>query len=92
MRLPLIVGARPSVAKRGPIVNLSDGEWRVIVENLRDSVLRIYYNSLLDSYESIISTCETKCTFIGPCKVQVEIASPGSERDIHVFAELLNAA
>jgi hypothetical protein len=82
MRLPLIVGARPSVAKRGPIVNLSDGEWRVIVENLRDSVLRIYYNSLLDSYESII----------GPCKVQVEIASPGSERDIHVFAELLNAA
>lgn len=87
MRLPLLVGARPKVVKTGPVVNLSSGNWMVVVNRLYDTVLRIYYHSPTASFESIISTGKNGLVFSGPCKLRAEIAEAGTERDIDAFVE-----
>jgi hypothetical protein len=89
MKLPLLIGARPQVCKRGPMVHLIEGTWRVVVENVSDSVLRFHYHSQGSSYEQVMNGKELE--FKGPCKLYVEIDKPGSERDINVFAELAHA-
>ncbi len=89
MKLPLLVGARPRAEVRGPVVNLSKGQWRVTVKDLVDTILRFYCHSPFSSVE-IVHGHGSESIFIGPCRVWVTIEKVGTEDNIHVYAELSN--
>ena len=84
MRIALLIGADPRVAKFGPQVALNDGTWRIVVEGKQDSLLRLHHDSFIVHPKELNGEL---VSVEGPMIVWVEIAKAGTEKFINVFAE-----
>jgi len=83
MRVALLTGANPRVSRGGPEVRLLAGQWRIISEGIKDSILRLHIDNdpvLLVPHEDII-------VFTDRTNVRLKFESRGSEDHISVFAE-----
>lgn len=77
MRMALLVGATPSQNKKGPSVDLWDGQWKIVTNRVVDTIVTTFRDDVPLQND----------VFDGPCKVYVEITKPGREKYISVFAE-----
>jgi hypothetical protein len=82
MRLPLLFGADPKVARFGPKVLLGDGQWRIVTEGVTNSRLGLSHNppglGVINGNNLLID---------GPREVFVQVIEGGTEEHISVFAE-----
>jgi hypothetical protein len=88
MRIPLLFGADPRVAKRGPDVQLGEGRWRVIAEAVKTRV-GVHNSSMPSQHGARYEVVNGDNVFVeGPCVVHVAVLWPGDENHVSVFAEL----
>jgi len=100
MRQSLIVGARPAFTRGKPFphVPLGAGNWRVEVENRKESriSLTIYKRVEVEhgeaSFPSVaeIPLGDDRMFLQGPCVISAEITHSGRESYVSVFAYPLN--
>ena len=76
MRLPLLVASTPRLVKQCAVVHVPVGEWKVIVENLLDSILSLPNGEVLK--------------FEKATDVQLCIVSAGRESNLNVYLECLS--
>lgn len=80
MRLPILVGARPQFIQSTPVVRLSPGNWRILVEGLIDSVFSLHRDNLQVPYGEPVN---------GDCSLQVRFDYKGKENALTIYAEKL---
>lgn len=80
MRIPLLLVANPRTVKSGPTVRLSMGNWKIVKEGFKETIIAIA--SIAPTLSDLI---------VGPCDVQCTIITPGREQTISVFMELQDA-
>lgn len=84
-RLPVLIGANPRTANTfGPQVPVGDGLWRVVMEGVADTRLRLHYDSTI---LKPVNLDGMKVEFEGPIIVRTEIVHRGTENHISVFVE-----
>jgi hypothetical protein len=84
MRLPLLIGARPKVVKKGPVIPLGVGKW-LISCNHQDSHILIGYTLLGKSLTTPLDG--SPVSLDGPINVHVVIEDDGNEQYLDVYAE-----
>lgn len=85
MRFPLLVAARPRVAKEGPCVPLPSGRWHIICERFQSSILEMFIDGVLSP---TLLDAQTDGHYVeGPCVIVLIFKERGLEDYIHVFAE-----
>lgn len=83
MRLPLILGAEPKKFSNNAAVSLKIGKWKIVCENVKDTLMLLHLSSLTDPLE-----LKHEMLVNGPAVAKISILKPGSESYIAVFAEL----
>ena len=89
MKIPLIFNANPlGLSKRTPAkIPLDAGRWRIISENLIDSILGIRYGPPSGFHSSYVLDGILEFRMEKPGVAYVEVRTPGSERSISVYLE-----
>ena len=94
MRIPLIFNASPkAIYYRKNLVGVpfNTGKWRVVAENLKDSIIRIYHGSPTLFRSSVpLNGGQAMIEFKKPGVMAVRVISPGSEYSISIYAERLS--
>lgn len=100
MRQSLIVGARPAFTRNKPFprVPLGHGNWRLEIENRKESRVHvtIYSRVQVEHGEASLPRVaeiplgEDRLFLQGPCIVSAEIVESGTESFISIFAYPMN--
>lgn len=73
MRIPILIGGDVSVIERLPVIRLEKGDWNLVVENLKDSILSPVPNIPIHLGQ--------------PSNFQVLFTSKGTERNLNIYCE-----
>jgi hypothetical protein len=87
MKLALLVAANPRKVKEGPECQLPAGEWKIVTDNVADSLLAVSY---INGRGLTTIELENSGTIIytdHPILIHAAIQSPGNEDFVSVFAE-----
>jgi hypothetical protein len=84
LRLPLLIGARPAPSRKGGVVRLSPGKWRLVLENHIDSELHVVCST---PDEGTIVRIPPEAEIDGDCEVYASFVILGRESFVNVFAE-----
>lgn len=93
MRLALLSGANPLVAKDGPKVRLAKGVWKIRYDGVRESgfmlvlTSRPFANPLEDQVVAVSVSDGHELNLEFPAVVYVMFKQRGQERFLSVFAE-----
>ena len=82
--LVLVAGFNPRSDKWGPNVLLAEGKWKIVAENVKDSILLLrssLYEGTVEVKHGIVFTSEPGNNF------SLKVSKPGNEEYITVFAE-----
>jgi len=91
VKIPLVFNANPlGLSKRTPAkIPLDAGRWRIISENLIDSILGLRYGPPSGYHSSCVLDGILEFRMEKPGIAYVEVRTPGSERSISVYLERL---
>ena len=80
MRIPILVSGTPSLLKDSKTckVYLHHGQWKIVSENLVNSIFSIVQDALLVKHNDDI--------FTGPCSLVILFSHIGSENNLNIYA------
>jgi hypothetical protein len=87
MQLVLVAGFKASAGKVGPNVRLFAGNWKLVVENQKDSILILRREGLHEVAVHDGNIFDSKSV-----NHWIEVQHPGTEPFINVFAEYINGS
>ncbi len=87
MKLTLLCGANPLIAKRGPVVRLQAGRWKLQCDKIKDSSLVLTLESPSLIKERMSVQHEAEFTLDSFTLAWVDWINRGRESHVSIFAE-----